>query len=104
MKIIKKRKGNKGNTQWNVDYMVSNQGNVYITSIKCYNTFSEKLDTTELFYWLNEQYENIKKGSVIAPFNRTLCNLSYYCQSRLILVFVFLLLILLKTKFLLPVL
>lgn len=63
MKIIKKRKGNKGNTQWNVDYMVSNQGNVYITSIKCYNTFSEKLDITELFYWLNEQYENIEKGA-----------------------------------------
>lgn len=54
--------------------------------------------------WLNEQYENIKKGSVIAPFNRILCNLSYYCQSRLNLVIVFLLLILLETKFLLPVL
>ena len=37
--IIKRRRGNSGNTQWIVNYIVSNQGNVYITAIKCYNTF-----------------------------------------------------------------
>ncbi|MBQ0030411.1 MAG: hypothetical protein KBT32_08245, partial [Bacteroidales bacterium] len=44
MQIINRRKGTKGNTQWIVDYLVSNQGNVYITDIKYYNTFSESID------------------------------------------------------------
>ena len=52
--IIKRRRGNRGNTQWNVDYMVSNQGNVYITAIKCYSTFSESLACKGLKQLINE--------------------------------------------------
>ena len=37
LRIIKRRRGKRGNTQWNVSYIVSNQGNVYITAINCYN-------------------------------------------------------------------
>ena len=54
MRIIKRRRGNRGNTQWNVDYIVSNQGNVYITAIKCYNTFSESLNYNGLQQLINE--------------------------------------------------
>ena len=43
MRIINRRKGNKGNTQWNVDYVVSVNGDVFITAIKCYNTFTEDI-------------------------------------------------------------
>ena len=39
--IIKRRNGKVGNTQWSVNYAVSNQGNVYITSINYHNIFSE---------------------------------------------------------------
>lgn len=41
LKIIKRRRGKRGNTQWNVGYIVSNQGNVYITAINCYNSIYE---------------------------------------------------------------
>lgn len=41
LRIIKRRRGKRGNTQWNVDYIVSNQGNVYITAINCYNSIYE---------------------------------------------------------------
>ncbi|MDO4511367.1 MAG: hypothetical protein Q4B68_06085 [Bacteroidales bacterium] len=41
MNIIKRRRGTYGNTQWNIDYFVSNQGNVYITAINCYNSTYE---------------------------------------------------------------
>lgn len=43
LRIINRRKGNKGNTQWNVDYVVSVNGDVFITAIKCYNTFTEDI-------------------------------------------------------------
>lgn len=54
MRIIKRRRGNRGNTQWIVNYIVSNQGNVYITAIKCYNTFSESLTYKGLQQLINE--------------------------------------------------
>lgn len=41
LRIIKRRRGKRGNTQWNVSYIVSNQGNVYITAINCYNSIYE---------------------------------------------------------------
>ena len=48
MRIINRRKGNKGNTQWKVDYIVSNNGDVFITSIQCYNTFSENKENDRI--------------------------------------------------------
>lgn len=54
MRTIKRRKGNIGNTQWNVDYMVSNQGNVYITAIKCYNSFSESVSHKDIQQIISE--------------------------------------------------
>lgn len=39
--ILKRRKGNKGNTCWNVNYVVSTNGDVFIIAIKCYNTYSK---------------------------------------------------------------
>ena len=53
-KTIKRRRGNRGNTQWIVDYIVSNQGNVYITAIKYHNTFSESLTYKRLNQIINE--------------------------------------------------
>ena len=41
LRIIKRRRGKRGNTQWNVGYIVSNQRNVYITAINCYNSIYE---------------------------------------------------------------
>lgn len=41
LRIIKRIRGKRGNTQWNVGYIVSNQGNVYITAINCYNSIYE---------------------------------------------------------------
>ena len=41
LRIIKRRRGKRGNTQWNVSYIASNQGNVYITAINCYNGIYE---------------------------------------------------------------
>ena len=53
-RIIKRRRGNRGNTQWNVDYIVSIGGDVFITAIKCYNTFSESLTYYRLQQLINE--------------------------------------------------
>lgn len=66
MKIIKKRKGKNGNTQWNVDYKVSKQGNVYITNISCHNTFSESLD----YHKLKELIENNNQNKTHKTMNR----------------------------------
>lgn len=41
LRIIKRIRGKRGNTQWNVGYIVSNQGNVYITAINFYNSIYE---------------------------------------------------------------
>lgn len=54
MNIIKRRRGARGNTQWFVDYVVSSNGDVFITSIKCYNTFSEDLDNQEFQQIIND--------------------------------------------------
>ena len=54
MSVIKRRKGNCGNTQWIVNYIVSNEGNVYITAIKCYNAFYESLACQSLQKIINE--------------------------------------------------
>ena len=54
IRIIKRRRGNRGNTQWNVDYIVSIGGDVFITAIKCYNTFSESLTYYRLQQLINE--------------------------------------------------
>lgn len=39
--IIKRRWGKRGNTQWIVDYIVSSNGDVFITAINCYNGIYE---------------------------------------------------------------
>lgn len=62
MRIIKRRRGNRGNTQWIVNYIVSNQGNVYITAIKCYNTFSESLTYNGLQQLINECIDKCLKN------------------------------------------
>ena len=54
MRIINRRNGNKGNTQWNVDYIVSDNGDVFITAIKCYNAFSESLTYQSLQELISE--------------------------------------------------
>ena len=54
IRIIKRRNGNRNNTQWNLDYIVSNQGNVYITAIKCYNTFSESANHKSVQHLIDE--------------------------------------------------
>ena len=54
IRIIKRRNGNRSNTQWNLDYIVSNQGNVYITAIKCYNTFSESANHKSVQHLIDE--------------------------------------------------
>lgn len=73
MRIIKRRKGNRGNTQWNVDYIVSNQGNVYITAIECYNTFSESLTNLSLRQIINE---------VVDRCLRTYLNENFYTHNE----------------------
>ena len=65
-KIIKRRKGNKGNTQWNVDYIVSIQGNVYITAINCCNSLYESVASIERV--LFEHFHNQIKKISNAPF------------------------------------
>lgn len=54
VKIIKRRNGNNGNTQWCVDYIVSDSGDVFITAIKCYNTFSESMIKKDIHILINE--------------------------------------------------
>lgn len=44
IRVLNRRRGNRGDTQWNVDYIVSIGGDVFITAIKCYNTFSESVN------------------------------------------------------------
>lgn len=61
IRIIKRRRGNRSNTQWNVGYVVSNQGNVYITAIECYNTFSENLTYQDLYQYINECVRKVLK-------------------------------------------
>lgn len=41
IRIIRRRKGSRGDTQWKIGYHVSNSGDVFILSMEFYNPFSE---------------------------------------------------------------
>lgn len=71
MRIINRRKGTSSNTQWNVDYIVSNNGDVFITSIQCHNMHSENTIHQYQQQIINEVIQNDSKkhmkGKTIIP-------------------------------------
>lgn len=69
LRIIKRRRGKRGNTQWNVSYIVSNQGNVYITAINCYNGIYENT-----FFKTNLLIKEYQLRSIIRETIRRLLN------------------------------
>ena len=69
LRIIKRRRGKRGNTQWNVSYIVSNQGNVYITAINCYNGIYENT-----FFKTNPLIKESQLRSIIRETIRRLLN------------------------------
>ena len=69
LRIIKRRRGKRGNTQWNVSYIVSNQGNVYITAINCYNGIYENT-----FFKTNLLIKKSQLRSIIRETIRRLLN------------------------------
>ena len=69
LRIIKRRRGKRGNTQWNVSYIVSNQGNVYITAINCYNSIYENT-----FFKTNLLIKESQLRSIIRETIRRLLN------------------------------
>lgn len=69
LRIIKRRRGKRGNTQWNVGYIVSNQGNVYITAINCYNSIYENT-----FFKTNLLIKESQLRSIIRETIRRLLN------------------------------
>ena len=69
LRIIKRRRGKRGNTQWNVRYIVSNQGNVYITAINCYNGIYENT-----FFKTNLLIKESQLRSIIRETIRRLLN------------------------------
>ena len=69
LRIIKRRRGKRGNTQWNVAYIVSNQGNVYITAINCYNSIYENT-----FFKTNLLIKESQLRSIIRETIRRLLN------------------------------
>ena len=69
LRIIKRRRGKRGNTQWNVSYIVSNQGNVYITAINCYNGIYENT-----FFNINLLIKESQLRSIIRETIRRLLN------------------------------
>ena len=69
LRIIKRRRGKRGNTQWNVRYIVSNQGNVYITAINCYNGIYENT-----FFKTNLLIKKSQLRSIIRETIRRLLN------------------------------
>ena len=69
LRIIKRRRGKRGNTQWNVSYIVSNQGNVYITAINCYNGIYENT-----FFKTNLLIKESQLRSIIRETIRRLLN------------------------------
>lgn len=69
LRIIKRRRGKRGNTQWNVSYIVSNQGNVYITAINCYNGIYENT-----FFKTNLLIKESRLRSIIRETIRRLLN------------------------------
>ena len=69
LRIIKRRRGKRGNTKWNVSYIVSNQGNVYITAINCYNGIYENT-----FFKTNLLIKESQLRSIIRETIRRLLN------------------------------
>ena len=69
LRIIKRRRGKQGNAQWNVSYIVSNQGNVYITAINCYNGIYENT-----FFKTNLLIKKSQLRSIIRETIRRLLN------------------------------
>ena len=69
LRIIKRRRGKRGNTQWYVRYIVSNQGNVYITAINCYNGIYENT-----FFKTNLLIKESQLRSIIRETIRRLLN------------------------------
>ena len=69
LRIIKRRRGKRGNTQWNESYIVSNQGNVYITAINCYNGIYENT-----FFKTNLLIKESQLRSIIRETIRRLLN------------------------------
>lgn len=69
LRIIKRRRDKRGNTQWNVSYIVSNQGNVYITAINCYNGIYENT-----FFKTNLLIKESQLRSIIRETIRRLLN------------------------------
>ena len=71
MRIINRRNGTWSNTQWNVDYIVSNNGDVFITSIQCHNMHSENTIHQYQQQIINEDIQNDSekhmKGKTILP-------------------------------------
>ena len=66
-RIIKRRRGNKGSTQWNVDYFVSPDGDVFIGAIKCYNSLYESVASIdrELFEHFDNSHSHKKTNKSI---------------------------------------
>lgn len=65
IKLIRRRKGSKGNTQWKVGYCVSNSGDVFILSMEFYNMFSEGLNQELIKQIVSETIEQYLKRNVI---------------------------------------
>ena len=71
-RIIKRRRGNKGSTQWNVDYFVSPDGDVFIGAIKCYNSLYESVASIdrELFEHFDNSHSHNQINRISnAPFS-----------------------------------
>ena len=67
--IIKRRWGKRGNTQWIVDYIVSSNGDVFITAINCYNGIYENT-----FFKTNLLIKESQLRSIIRETIRRLLN------------------------------
>ena len=69
LRIIKRRWGKRGNTQWIVDYIVSSNGDVFITAINCYNGIYENT-----FFKTNLLIKESQLRSIIRETIRRLLN------------------------------
>ena len=58
IRIIRRRKGSRGDTQWKIGYCVSNSGNVYILSMEFYNPFSESTTNERMKEIITEVINN----------------------------------------------
>lgn len=55
--LIRRRRGTRGNTQWKINYCVSNSGDIFIVSMEFYNMFSEVLNQEQLKQIISETIE-----------------------------------------------